>query len=204
MTRTVVPGIRVSRVLQFTRVPDPCKSPTCRIHRIENLVPPPFPEKNRNKIKTLSKIFNFPPFPPQADTANSIFSEPQEQKKKNRNRERERSTSKENMFSRRNLLESTRRCFHDVVIESRSRLDPSQSLQHSRAYIRSPFLRPKHGVSDVSSSISSSISSYSSFSSSSRTGFVTWYLGMIESRPVITKGITAGIIFTAADVSSQV
>lgn len=30
-----------------------------------------------------------------------------------------------------------------------------------------------------------------------------WYLRMIEARPVLTKSVTAGAIFTAADVSSQ-
>lgn len=37
-----------------------------------------------------------------------------------------------------------------------------------------------------------------------RNGLVSWYLGLLEARPVLTKGATAGFIFTAADVSSQV
>ncbi|XXG63896.1 hypothetical protein AAC387_Pa05g1985 [Persea americana] len=100
------------------------------------------------------------------------------------------------MFSRTSLLlRSTRRCLEPL--QSQSILAKEQ---HSRAYIRSPFLHRKHGVSDVLSS-SSSVSLLSS--SSRKTGFVTWYLGMIEARPVITKAITAGAIFTCADVSSQ-
>ncbi|XP_077216315.1 uncharacterized protein LOC143850912 isoform X2 [Tasmannia lanceolata] len=35
------------------------------------------------------------------------------------------------------------------------------------------------------------------------TGLVRWYLGMIESHPVLTKSLTAGFIFTVADISSQ-
>ncbi|GJP39336.1 hypothetical protein CLOM_g23717, partial [Closterium sp. NIES-68] len=34
-------------------------------------------------------------------------------------------------------------------------------------------------------------------------GFVQWYLRCLDSRPVITKSITAAIIFGAADVTSQ-
>jgi protein Mpv17 len=35
-------------------------------------------------------------------------------------------------------------------------------------------------------------------------GFVGWYLGLIEARPVLTKAVTAATIFTAADLTSQV
>lgn len=40
-------------------------------------------------------------------------------------------------------------------------------------------------------------------SSSPKSGFVSWYLGMIETRPVATKSVTAALIYTAADLSSQ-
>ncbi|KAF8111916.1 hypothetical protein N665_0071s0055 [Sinapis alba] len=43
----------------------------------------------------------------------------------------------------------------------------------------------------------------SSSSSSSSVGFVGWYLGMVKSRPVLTKGITSSLIYIAADLSSQ-
>lgn len=54
-----------------------------------------------------------------------------------------------------------------------------------------------------------STKSYTSAASAKHTasrskGFVIWYLGMIESRPVLTKSITASLIFTVADLSSQV
>lgn len=55
------------------------------------------------------------------------------------------------------------------------------------------------------SAFSSSSSSASSASSSSlsRIGFVGWYLGMVKSRPVLTKSVTSSLIYMAADLSSQ-
>ncbi|WOL01679.1 protein SYM1 [Canna indica] len=38
---------------------------------------------------------------------------------------------------------------------------------------------------------------------SSRIGILSWYLGMIQTRPVITKSVTAATIFAAADMFSQ-
>ncbi|KAK9097200.1 hypothetical protein Sjap_022697 [Stephania japonica] len=46
-------------------------------------------------------------------------------------------------------------------------------------------------------------SSSSSSSSSPRNGFVGWYLGVIKSHPLITKAVTSGVIYTAADCTSQ-
>ncbi|XAR52906.1 hypothetical protein NMG60_11021236 [Bertholletia excelsa] len=39
--------------------------------------------------------------------------------------------------------------------------------------------------------------------SSSRVGLVGWYLGMVKSRPILTKSVTCACIYTAADFSSQ-
>lgn len=69
------------------------------------------------------------------------------------------------------------------------------NVQQSKVYSRFPqkvkeFELPSSGV--VSSSLSS------------RIGFVSWYLGMIKSRPIITKSVTCSLIYTAADLSSQV
>lgn len=66
---------------------------------------------------------------------------------------------------------------------------------HSRPYFRSPLLSKNH---------TSSSSTAAAAVDGSRNGFVNWYLGMLEARPVLTKSITAGVIFTAADISSQV
>lgn len=77
------------------------------------------------------------------------------------------------------------------------------SKQQSRAYGRSPILSRKFRESGISPPIySSSLSS--SCASSSRNGLVGWYLGLIESRPVLTKSITSALIYTAADLTSQV
>ncbi|KAK4749940.1 hypothetical protein SAY87_027389 [Trapa incisa] len=50
---------------------------------------------------------------------------------------------------------------------------------------------------------SSSSSSSSSGSASSKVGLVRWYLGMVKSRPIVTKSLTCALIYTAADLSSQ-
>ncbi|XP_010547955.1 PREDICTED: protein SYM1-like [Tarenaya hassleriana] len=75
---------------------------------------------------------------------------------------------------------------------------------HSRAYFRSPHVlaRPKPvGISGFCSSSSSS--STASTASVAKVGFVGWYLGMVKSRPVLTKSITSSLIYVAADLSSQ-
>ncbi|KAL2894607.1 Protein sym-1 [Bienertia sinuspersici] len=50
--------------------------------------------------------------------------------------------------------------------------------------------------------------SYRKFSYSSNGskfgGFLKWYLGILESRPFITKGISSSLIFAAADITSQI
>ncbi|KAL7199503.1 hypothetical protein ACSBR2_021727 [Camellia fascicularis] len=46
-------------------------------------------------------------------------------------------------------------------------------------------------------------SSSTSVSSSLKSGFVGWYLGLIKSHPILTKSITSACIYTAADFSSQ-
>ncbi|KAG5573420.1 hypothetical protein H5410_063186 [Solanum commersonii] len=50
-----------------------------------------------------------------------------------------------------------------------------------------------------------SYSSSSSSSSSAKTqvGFLAWYLGALEARPIITKSISSAVIYAASDVTSQ-
>ncbi|GAV88811.1 Mpv17_PMP22 domain-containing protein [Cephalotus follicularis] len=43
-----------------------------------------------------------------------------------------------------------------------------------------------------------------SFASSSKVGFLGWYLGKLESYPLITKSITSSLIYAAADLTSQI
>ncbi|KAJ9551977.1 hypothetical protein OSB04_016022 [Centaurea solstitialis] len=74
--------------------------------------------------------------------------------------------------------------------------------QHSNAFF-SPF---RGRISVPVRRISSN--TYNNGGRSSRTtitnsGFVGWYLGMIKTRPVLTKSITSALIYTAADLTSQ-
>lgn len=52
------------------------------------------------------------------------------------------------------------------------------------------------------------ISQHSSFSTSStsdrKMGLLSWYLRMLDIRPVITKSISSAVIYAAADLTSQV
>ncbi|KAL7127555.1 hypothetical protein ABFS83_14G260400 [Erythranthe nasuta] len=45
--------------------------------------------------------------------------------------------------------------------------------------------------------------SYSSKSSNSGMGLLSWYLGVLETRPILTKSISSAVIYGAADVTSQ-
>ncbi|CAH2076960.1 unnamed protein product [Thlaspi arvense] len=94
------------------------------------------------------------------------------------------------------------------------KVDPSlrgdiRRLQ-SRPYFRAPQLLGKAKETGVSPP--SLISGFCSSSSSSTTastasfakaGFIGWYLGMVKSRPVLTKSVTSSLIYIAADLSSQ-
>jgi len=81
---------------------------------------------------------------------------------------------------------------------------------HSKPFIRLPhFIRkPREyetSLSLFSSSFCSSSSSSSAVAASlSKVGFVSWYLGMIKSWPILTKSVTSSLIYIGADLSSQV
>lgn len=107
---------------------------------------------------------------------------------------------------------------HQLILHL-SRPSLSDALtNHSpaRAYVRTHLLSSKFKESSshfspvspslfVSSSSSPSASAFASAAASfARNAFVNWYLGMIKARPVLTKSLTSGAIFVAADVSSQV
>lgn len=76
-----------------------------------------------------------------------------------------------------------------------------ETAQWPRAYVRSlpAAARVRRDSSFHLSPAASSVLS----TAASRNGLVGWYLGMIEARPVLTKSITSGVIFMAADISSQ-
>ncbi|KAF9600762.1 hypothetical protein IFM89_012206 [Coptis chinensis] len=113
-------------------------------------------------------------------------------------------------------LRSSKSCLHRLLNNTRSTIlfhhqnvtKHQQLPLHSRPYYytaRSPLLYkqkpPKYP------SLYSFYRSYSSSSSSSsltsKNGFIGWYLGMLESRPILTKSITSSLIYTFADLSSQ-
>ncbi|XP_010467271.1 PREDICTED: protein SYM1-like [Camelina sativa] len=78
-------------------------------------------------------------------------------------------------------------------------------LAQSRPYFRSRQLLGRAKETGVSPSPSLGVcsSSTSSSASISKVGFVGWYLGMVKSRPVLTKSVTSSLIYIAADLSSQ-
>ncbi|KAG6512592.1 hypothetical protein ZIOFF_030717 [Zingiber officinale] len=101
------------------------------------------------------------------------------------------------------LLRSSGREAHALLLRHGSLSNPSSTA--ARPYVRSRLLSSKFKEPSSASVYSPSLSSSAAAASSSyaRTGFVSWYLGMIEARPVLTKSLTAGSIFTAADLTSQ-
>lgn len=82
-----------------------------------------------------------------------------------------------------------------------TRLFPGRRTQ-SRPYLgRLPiFPRKIRECSDLSSATFCS----SAGTTSSKVGLVGWYLEMVKSRPIVTKSVTCALIYTAADLSSQV
>ncbi|XP_043713155.1 PXMP2/4 family protein 4-like isoform X2 [Telopea speciosissima] len=93
------------------------------------------------------------------------------------------------------------------LLERRSVLDfyvlteaaPTVSKQQRRAFARSPVLFRKFKESGITSPLyASSLSS-----TSSKIGLLSWYLGKLQYRPVLTKSITSALIYTGADLTSQ-
>ncbi|CAK7330091.1 unnamed protein product [Dovyalis caffra] len=81
-----------------------------------------------------------------------------------------------------------------------------QQEQTRRAYFGFPkfFKRSRECNHELfPSSFLSSFSSKPETAAFSKIGLVGWYLGMIKSRPVLTKSVTSALIYIAADLSSQ-
>ncbi|XP_058191170.1 protein sym-1-like [Rhododendron vialii] len=84
---------------------------------------------------------------------------------------------------------------------------PHHRQQQSRVYARfteSIYRRTRDLDSSASGIVLSSPFSSSTTASSQKNGLVGWYLGMVKSRPILTKSITGALIYTAADLSSQI
>ncbi|XP_050363907.1 uncharacterized protein LOC126782655 [Argentina anserina] len=98
------------------------------------------------------------------------------------------------------------RLLHNQSVNRRR--SPASQFQ-SRAYLRGApnafFRKPKHNHSLFPSAFFSAKPSSSSAAEAAETstGLVAWYLGLVKNRPVLTKSVTAALIYTAADLSSQ-
>ncbi|KAF8377627.1 hypothetical protein HHK36_031009 [Tetracentron sinense] len=101
------------------------------------------------------------------------------------------------------LRNGSKRCINRIL-DRRTILDFCVSTeaqqQQSRSYARSSSVFKKIKEFGISQS---HCSSYFSSYYSPQVGFIGWYLGMINSRPLLTKSITSALIYTAADLSSQ-
>ncbi|KVI01909.1 protein SYM1-like [Cynara cardunculus var. scolymus] len=84
-------------------------------------------------------------------------------------------------------------------------LGVQQHLQHSNAfYSRFPGRRATEmGFSVPVRALTTKTNGRTMSSSITNSGFVGWYLGMIKTRPILTKSITSALIYTAADLTSQ-
>ncbi|XP_059637441.1 protein sym1-like [Cornus florida] len=110
----------------------------------------------------------------------------------------------------------TKRSFLLQQLSSSNPTRDSNSIANSPVWLQSPFsaqCTSLHHLSKIrvsktspsafyisSPSYSSSASSSSSYS---KMGLLVWYLGKLESRPLLTKSVTAAFIFAAADLTSQ-
>ncbi|XP_073046498.1 uncharacterized protein [Primulina eburnea] len=95
-------------------------------------------------------------------------------------------------FAKCAVLQHPERRFYGIY----NRQCHSPSELHQRTNISgSPFR--------ISSYFVISCKRYSSKSANSNMGLLAWYLGMLESRPILTKSISSAIIYAAADVTSQ-
>ncbi|KDP41638.1 hypothetical protein JCGZ_16045 [Jatropha curcas] len=100
------------------------------------------------------------------------------------------------------LRNISQRCLHTSFST-----ETSLSIQQWRFYtgVRSPqhFIRSRNPK--VSPSIYSLFPSYcfSTLNSKSKVGFIGWYLGKLDSRPIVTKTVTTSLIFAAADLTAQ-
>lgn len=78
---------------------------------------------------------------------------------------------------------NTANCFHRAARFSRSKHD---------------LRKPKEVKSPVSNTATTASSSFQN------ARLVRWYLHTIKTRPIATKSVTAALIYTAADITSQV
>ncbi|KAB2030271.1 hypothetical protein ERO13_D05G211700v2 [Gossypium hirsutum] len=86
----------------------------------------------------------------------------------------------------------------------------THSLFHGKTFNEASLTTQRRGFYSFSSPNklasckgSHPLRSFSTSSSSSKVGFLGWYLAKLESNPIITKSVTTSLIFAAADFTSQ-
>ncbi|KAL0366260.1 UNVERIFIED_CONTAM: protein sym1 [Sesamum radiatum] len=99
-----------------------------------------------------------------------------------------------------------------AIVQSPRRRLSALYNQQCRAYTPAGHhhhhhFKRKTRISDAPSHFSSYFSFFHRFYSSKPSnpdmGLLSWYLGMLESLPVLTKSISAAVIYAAADITSQ-
>ncbi|KAK4437999.1 hypothetical protein Salat_0134000 [Sesamum alatum] len=99
---------------------------------------------------------------------------------------------------------SFRRSIPDPVASPNNIANYLHQPKRLSRFTHSTFRKVKEADLSAPGALSSRFSSRASSSPSpQKSGLVGWYLGMLETRPISTKSITAALIYTAADVSSQ-
>ncbi|KAG7540476.1 Mpv17/PMP22 [Arabidopsis thaliana x Arabidopsis arenosa] len=83
------------------------------------------------------------------------------------------------------------------------KLDPLPIGGNIRRLQSRPFYRTPQFLGKAKEIGVSGFCTSSSSSTVSTAGFIGWYLGMVKSRPVLTKSVTSSLIYIAADLSSQ-
>ncbi|KAJ0441790.1 hypothetical protein HanRHA438_Chr16g0749811 [Helianthus annuus] len=73
--------------------------------------------------------------------------------------------------------------------------------QSHASYSRFPQRKVKE--MEFSVPLATAATSSKGFSSISNNALIGWYLGMVKTRPILTKSVTSAFIYTAADLSSQ-
>ncbi|XP_076919212.1 uncharacterized protein LOC143579921 isoform X2 [Bidens hawaiensis] len=72
--------------------------------------------------------------------------------------------------------------------------------QPKASYSRFPTQRK---LKEIEFTVPFAAKGVSRFSSVSNNGIIGWYLGLIKTRPILTKSVTSAFLYTAADLSSQ-
>lgn len=104
-------------------------------------------------------------------------------------------------FTRTALAQRPRRRLSTLHDQQRRAYTPSGPHRHHQLTGKT---RASENPSHFSSNFAVFRRYYSSTSSNSSMGILSWYLGLLESRPILTKSMSSAVIYGAADITSQV